>query len=355
MAKLGKYTLVVIGGEQIAAQMDSALSFEQALIEITGTGSLNRFKNFDFDERTMSGSFSVHQSDSIEDLFWNYYYQAQRITIYYGGIENGDKYYQFSAIMTKIDRSDPTAGISMLSISFTVDGEPQRLTVSESLVFWNLILNAYGDGSISANPDYTEYADGSSVAISASANSGSLFYALRTGSSFNFDNPLNITMDADKTVDAFIGKTEFDYVFDTNSGDDWTFDPSYPSLDFTITYESDGVNISVTNNSGTSKPIGRSIRYNIPNYLLFNYISAYFDIISANGNFILRFFFNDPVTSSYISSENTSDFSTSNEPYKLFSYSQTYFATSIHIVSTYTIADGETVNFKISRIKAGLI
>lgn len=56
----------------------------------------------------------------------------------------------------------------------------------------------------------------------------------------------------------------------------------------------------------------------------------------------------------YCDSEILLKYLDSNGQYKLFLYSQSYFATRISIGSTYTIAAGETINFKISVIKAGL-
>lgn len=360
MARLGKYTLVIIGGEQVAAQMDSSLSFEQSLIEITGTGSLNRFKNFDFDERTVSGSFSVQQSDAIEDMFWNYFYQAQRIIIYYGGIENGDKYYQFNAIITKIDRSDPVSGISNLSISFTVDGEPKRLTVSESSVFWNLTLNVYGDGSASANPDYLEYADGSEVGVSASANAGSEFAFFMPDDAtaigdLEYDNPLTVLMDADKTKTAYFALDELDYVFDASSGADWVLgsfwnNPDGYPLKYECDFQADGVLITVTNVS-ESNQIAYILDFDLRRNIVASYLGVYFDIVTT-GHFGVGLGITNFDNGYNLLRKETEILYSTDEPSKLIAITPQTLVNRIFLYSySMVISPSASVKFKISRIR----
>ena len=129
MAELGKYVLVKIDGTVIPAQMDSQLSLTSGIIETTEISGSNRYKTYEYDEKEGDCSFSVQKSDTIEAYLFNAWNSSSKIEIWYGGIEVGDKYFYFSALITGISKSDPNSGISNISVSIKPSGVIQYLTV----------------------------------------------------------------------------------------------------------------------------------------------------------------------------------------------------------------------------------
>lgn len=222
MAELGKYTLVKVDNTVIAAQMDSQLSFETSILETTEISGSNRFKTFVYDEKEGNCSLSVQKSDTVEGAFYNAWYNNQVVTVWYGGVNVGEKYYLFSALITSISKSDPSTGISMLNIALKPTGIIQRLTVAdEGGQTWTLSITTTGNGTVAATPSKANYDDGENVELIHTAALDWVFWKHKIGTSFSNTNPLNLLMDANKSIEYIFGFKVLDYTFDVDSENNW--------------------------------------------------------------------------------------------------------------------------------------
>lgn len=306
MANLGKYTLVKINDDVVAAQMDSSLSFSSGIIETTEISGANRFKTFEYEEKEAECTVNIQQSEAIESSLYNAWYNSTKISVWYGGINLGEKYYLFDAIITNISKSDPSVGISMLSVALKVSGIVQRLTVSEAGETWTLTLTYIGDGTVNKSPDKTNYEDGESVILTASPNSGSVFWKHLTGSALSGDNPLSLLMDSDKAISYIFGLDGLDYIFDAASAADWVWSPAAEAaFDYSFV---DGVGVTI---SGSSIPSSILYQYfmtmELDNPVCFNRVKVYFD--STDFDFYVNLF------NIYTSAASTGEIDEADEPY----------------------------------------
>lgn len=238
MAVLGKYTLVRIGGVVVPAQMDSSLNFTSGILETTEISGANRFKTFIYDEKEADCSVNIQQSETIESSLYNAWYNSTLVTVIYGGINVGEKYYQFDAVITGISKSDPSNGISMLSVTLKPTGIIQRLTVpDEGGQTWALTITSTGNGNVTKSPNKTNYDDGDSVLLTAAPMADWYFWKHKIGSSFSNADPLSLLMDSDKSIEYIFGYKTFDHTFDESKETYWT----RISRPFIAVFQSDGV------------------------------------------------------------------------------------------------------------------
>jgi hypothetical protein len=71
----------------------------------------------------------------------------------------------------------------------------------ESVITYSLTVNTAGSGSVSVVPDKTEYEDGEIITLTAEANVGWVFSDW-SGDVISTNNPVLVTMDADKVITA---------------------------------------------------------------------------------------------------------------------------------------------------------
>ena len=93
---------------------------------------------------------------------------------------------------------------------YTVGGDTS-LTVAPNGGTHTLTVNVSpaGAGTVAKNPDQAQYADGTTVTLTANANAGYRF-SNWSGHASGTANPTTVTMDADKTVTAnFVASTTF--------------------------------------------------------------------------------------------------------------------------------------------------
>ena len=243
MAVLGKYTLVKFGGSVLGAQMDANLNFENSLLETTEISGAYRYKTFDSDEKTITGSFALQYSDDTDSLLFGIYNNAQLIEVWYGGVNIGEKYYLFSAIITSIQRTDPSNGISMLNVAFTVTGVPQRLTVpDEGGQTWSLTVTVTGNGTVAKNPNKANYDDGETVVLTPTATTDWVFWKHKLAGVLSSIIPVNLLMDANKAIEFIFGFKTFDYTFTEASESVWTLINS----PFVSDFQADGVYVEGT-------------------------------------------------------------------------------------------------------------
>ena len=243
MAVLGKHTLIKIGGAVLSAQMDSSLNFDNGLLETTEISGSYRYKTFDSDEKTITGSLTLQYSDDADSLLFAIYNNAQLIQLWYGGVNVGEKYYLFNAMITSIQRSDPSNGVSMFSISFTVTGVPQRLTVSdEGGQTWALTVTVTGNGNVTKSPSKTNYDDGESLTLTGVPIADWYFWKYKLAGALSNLNPLSLVMDSDKDIEYIFGYKTFDHIFTEAQETYWTI------LDgpFVTDFLADGVYIEGT-------------------------------------------------------------------------------------------------------------
>ena len=104
-------------------------------------------------------------------------------------------------------------------VTITMDGDKKLIAIFELRTYTlTATANPSAYGSVSRNPDWTDYSHGTSVTVTASANSGYRFTKW-TGASTSTSASAVITMDGNKTVTAnFEQIPKYTITFDANGG-----------------------------------------------------------------------------------------------------------------------------------------
>ena len=109
-------------------------STEADMAEATTAESTNQWKEFEPMYKGMSVSaeglmITGTSNTSPEDLY-DLLAAGTKVTLYYGGIESGDTYYEVDAYVMSLEEENSYDDLQTYSAEFQVSGEPTKATVS---------------------------------------------------------------------------------------------------------------------------------------------------------------------------------------------------------------------------------
>mgnify|MGYP001244132893 CR=1 FL=1 len=123
----GYKTLVKIDGTLVAGQADSSLSTSTEMLNVhSGLTSAVEVRPV----RTgATVSVTINYTDAVYSSLLAKQLSGTPITLYYGSTTAGEKYYQATAYIQNISRTDPLSGMSSLTLEMAISGDIVELTV----------------------------------------------------------------------------------------------------------------------------------------------------------------------------------------------------------------------------------
>ena len=125
--KEGYKTLVKIDNQLVAGQVDSGLSTETEMLNVHA--GLTKGVEVRPVRTSASATVTINYTDSVYSLLIAKQINGNPVTLYYGGTSAGDKYWMATCYIRSIGRTDPSAGISTISLELTVSGDIVEQTV----------------------------------------------------------------------------------------------------------------------------------------------------------------------------------------------------------------------------------